>query len=74
MSAYVATARIERVTPRVAIGRSHEDDGVSWIADLEVEADVAAVDDADPLIDRLTAIGERWSQLTFYLFNAEGWR
>ena len=74
MSAYAATARIERVTPRVAIGRHVEDDGASWIADLEVEVDVAAVDDGDPLIDRLTAIGERWSQLTFYLFNAEGWR
>jgi hypothetical protein len=36
--------------------------------------DVAAVDDGDPLIDRLTSVGERWSQLTFYLFNAEGWR
>ena len=42
--------------------------------DLEVPVDVAAVDDGDPLIDRLTAISERWSQLTFYLFNAEGWR
>ena len=74
MSAYAATARIERVTPRVAIGRPHEDDGVSWCADLEVEVDVAAVDEGDPLIDRLSAISERWSQLTFYLFNAEGWR
>ena len=35
---------------------------------------MAAIDDGDPLIDRLTAISERWSQLTFYLFNAEGWR
>jgi hypothetical protein len=73
MSAYAATARIERVTPRLAIGRPHDDGGGSWIVDLEVRVDVAAVDDADPLADRLTAISERWSQLTFYLFNAEGW-
>ncbi len=46
----------------------------SWVVELAVPVDVAAVDDADPLIDRLTAISERWSQLTFYLFNAEGWR
>ena len=74
MSAYAATARIERVRPRVAIGRPRVDDGRFWVVDSEVQVDVAAVDDGDPLFDRLTAIGERWSQLTFYLFNAEGWR
>lgn len=74
MSAYAATARIERVRPRVAIGQARVDDGRFWVVDSEVQVDVAAIDDGDPLIDRLTAIGERWSQLTFYLFNAEGWR
>jgi hypothetical protein len=28
----------------------------------------------DSLIDRLQAARDRWSQLTFYLFDAEGWR
>ena len=74
MSAYAATARIERVRPRVAIGQPRVDDYRLWVIDSEVQVDVAAIDDGDPLIDRLTAIGERWSQLTFYLFNAEGWR
>jgi hypothetical protein len=74
MSAYAATARIERVTPRIAIGQPRDGDLVAWVVESEVTVDVAAVDDADPLADRLTAIGERWSQLTFYLFNAEGWR
>jgi hypothetical protein len=74
MSAYAATARIERVTPRIAIGQPRDDDLGSWIGESEVTVDVSPVDDADPLVERLTAIGERWSQLTFYLFNAEGWR
>jgi hypothetical protein len=28
----------------------------------------------DSLIDRYQAARDRWSQLTFYLFDAEGWR
>ena len=74
MSAYAATARIERVTPRIAIGQPRDGDLASWIVESEVTADVAAIHDDDPLVDRLTAVSERWSQLTFYLFNAEGWR
>jgi len=74
MSAYAATARIERVRPRIAIGQPRVDVGRFWVVESEVQVDVAAVDEGDPLIDRLTGIGERWSQLTFYLFNAEGWR
>lgn len=74
MSAYAATARIERVAPRIAIGQPRDGDLASWVVESEVSVDVAALDDADPLVDRLTAIGERWSQLTFYLFSAEGWR
>lgn len=74
MSAYAATARIERVTPRIAIGQPRDRVAKAWVVESEVTVDVAAVDDADPLAERLTAIGERWSQLTFYLFNREGWR
>ena len=78
MSAYAATARIDRVAPRLVIGarpgsrrrpralRAREPD--------ESVVDVVAVDDDDPLVDRLTAVRERWSQLTFYLFDAESWR
>ena len=74
MSAYAATARIGRVAPRIAIGQSRDRAGRAWVTDVDVMADIAAVDDDDPLAERLTAIGERWSQLTFYLFNAQGWR
>ena len=74
MSAYAATARIERVTPHIAIGQPRDRVDTAWVEESEVTVDVAAVDDADPLAERLTAIRERWSQLTFYLFNREGWR
>ena len=74
MSAYAATARIERVSPRIAIGQPRYGAAKAWVVETEFTVDVAALDDDDPLVDRLTAIRERWSQLTFYLFNAESWR
>jgi hypothetical protein len=36
--------------------------------------DLAAAPVDDPLVELLTTARERWSQLTFYLFDAEGWR
>jgi hypothetical protein len=75
MSAYAATARIERVTPRLVIGRAGNDLGASPVdGDDERVVDLGTTAGGDPLLDRLTAIRERWSQLTFYLFDAEGWR
>jgi len=75
MRAYAATARIDRVAPHLVIGHSRDDVVGNWAVHWDFSNDdVAPVDDADPLVDRLTAIGERWSQLTFFLFNAEGWR
>jgi hypothetical protein len=75
MSAYAATARIERVAPRLVIGQPRHGHVGSRVIHLDVpRVDVAALVDGDPLLDRLVAIRERWSQLTFFLFNAEGWR
>jgi hypothetical protein len=75
MRAYAATARIERVAPHLVIGQPRDDVVGTWAAQSDFSnVDVAAIDDADPFVDRLTAISERWSQLTFFLFNAEGWR
>jgi hypothetical protein len=78
MSAYVATARIERATPRLVLGREPGANTWDWVAqnapaDLR-EADIGAESVVDPLIERLSAVRDRWSQLTFYLFDAEGWR
>jgi hypothetical protein len=75
MRAYAATARIERVAPHLVIGHRRDDVARTWAGQSDISnVDVAPVDDDDPLVDRLTAISERWSQLTFFLFNAEGWR
>jgi hypothetical protein len=74
MRAYAATARIERIAPHLVIGQARDRVAEIWAVPDTTDVEVAAVDDADPLIDRLTAISERWSQLTFFLFNAEGWR
>jgi len=75
MRAYAATARIERIAPHLLIGQPNRGAVGAWLVESELTVvEVAAVDDADPFVDRLTAISERWSQLTFFLFNAEGWR
>ena len=75
MSAYVATGRIERVSPRLVFGRSGDDGWAPASADTDdAVVDLADVGPGDPLIDRLAAARERWSQLTFFLFDAEGWR
>lgn len=78
MSAYAATARIERVTPHLVIGRARDGDAEARAAVLaepdDAVVDLATSDGGDPLVDRLIAARERWSQLTFYLFDAEGWR
>jgi hypothetical protein len=77
MSAYAATARVNPVTPRLVIGRpiggADEPSPVTVQPDEDI-ADLAPIDDSDPLIDRLAAARARWSQLTFYLFDAESWR
>jgi hypothetical protein len=74
MRAYAATARIDRIVPHLVIGRARDRVAETWAVPDTTDVEVAAVDDADPFVDRLTAISERWSQLTFFLFNAEGWR
>ena len=75
MRAYAATARIERIAPHLLIGQPNRGAVGAWLVESELTVvEVAAVDDADPFVDRQTAISERWSQLTFFLFNAEGWR
>jgi hypothetical protein len=77
MSAYAATARLNRVPPRLVIGRPLGGDVEAMMVAPEPDeavADLAPIDDRDPLIDRLAAARARWSQLTFYLFDAESWR
>jgi hypothetical protein len=73
MSAYAATARIDRVVPRLVVGRSMAGGAVEPVDSPEVD-DLVDVAVEDPLLDRLIAARERWSQLTFFLFDPNSWR
>ena len=80
MSGYIASARIVRGTPRLA--RPSDRVSVRWTErspaampdTLIIEADAAPVIAGGSLIQRVHAIGERWSQLTFFLFDPNSWR
>ena len=72
MSGFAASRRIERVSPRLAHRGADGD-----VATIEADEDVIELVDvrtADPLIDRWAAFRERWSELTFYLFDPQSWR
>lgn len=85
MSGYVASARIVRGTPRIA----HGDRCVAGVHELALPAAASAanaataataaiVESAPPAPERgagrWAAIRDRWSQLTFYLFDTNSWR
>lgn len=80
MNGYAVSGRIERVRPRIVVwaGLEHDSNGrptgsdppPSFPADVDL-ADTAVDDD---LVDRLEAFRDRWTQLTFYLFDPESWR
>jgi hypothetical protein len=79
MSGYVATARIVHGTPRLvhagAVDRSLEAAlAAAPIEDLIVEADPPEPDAWARIAEVTTAARERWSQLTFYLFDPNSWR
>ena len=88
MSGYVASARIVAAAPRLARGgRAVETSGSgAWTTATVpseprvVDSDLVLSDGADPpmaqsrLVERGRAVRERWSQLTFYLFDPNSWR
>jgi hypothetical protein len=74
--------RAERIVPHVGVAESH-----AARAGASATATERASDGPDPieeigqrpgntdgLADRLAAARARWSQLTFYLLDAESWR
>jgi hypothetical protein len=79
MSGYVASVRVVRASPRLAAGRRSDRIG-SEVATVPA-AGVAIVETAvDPgrwtssLAERGRAFRDRWSQLTFFLFDPDSWR
>lgn len=76
MAAYAVVARIDRVKPHLA---GHGSLGApAWTAPEPVDPPEAIDLVGRPLTPRVaerwTALREAWSQTTFYLFHAEGWR
>ncbi|MBA2382823.1 MAG: hypothetical protein H0V73_12000 [Chloroflexi bacterium] len=76
MPAYAASARIVRVTPRLAI--------LDRVDQSPPEPVISVPNAGSETVDRAVgsrwegsrweAFRERWSQLTFYLFDANSWR
>lgn len=78
MSGYVASARIVSAAPRLARG---ERPGIvaevpqpAMSRAIVIEAGPGDVSRPGPFIERLLAARERWSQLTFFLFDPNSWR
>jgi hypothetical protein len=80
MNGYAAAARIRSASPHLVAGTSRRGELAmpSPAAETEVLL-VEAADDPRPIAgpglgERWSAICERWSQLTFYLTDANSWR
>ena len=72
MSGFAVSGRVERVSPRLVRGQLNRN-----VASNLVPKDVTELVEVrtdDPLIDRWAAFRERWSELTFYLFDPQSWR
>jgi len=83
MSGYVASARIVHAAPRLvrADGPVERPSSVALpgLAEtLIVESDPPAAGATsrieDRVAERVAAVRERWSQLTFFLFDPNSWR
>jgi hypothetical protein len=72
MSGFAASGRVERASPRLASGGADGNDATRQADEDEIE--FVDVRTADPLIDRWATFRERWSELTFYLFDPQSWR
>lgn len=79
MSGYVASARIVRSAPRLARGGATDawrpPDPPSLAPAASQVIETIRGEPVEPGDDgRLAAIRERWSQLTFFLFDPNSWR
>ena len=73
MNGFVVSDRVPRAAPRlVRAGDGERGVGTDQQAGAPIElADIRA---DDPWRDRLAALRDRWSELTFYLFDPQSWR
>jgi hypothetical protein len=76
MAAYAAVARIDRVKPHRAGCVPATIPAWPVPEPVDLPEAIEVVDHPLPpgVAERWTGLREAWSQTTFYLFNAEGWR
>jgi hypothetical protein len=77
MSGFVASGRIASASPRLARPASEDGNGepVTLAASRpDRSSELIEVVIVEPLSDRWAAIRDRWTELTFYLFDPQSWR
>jgi hypothetical protein len=74
MTTYAASARIDRANPRLDRGAARRASDTAWQATIDDSSEPLVVDMTPATTERWVAFRERWSQLTFFLFDPESWR
>jgi hypothetical protein len=73
MNGFVVSDRVPRAAPRLVRAGGGER-GLETDPLPEALVELADIRTADPWQDRLAALRDRWSELTFYLFDTQSWR
>ena len=77
MGGFAVVGRVERVKPRLARSDGREWDNVlGYGSNLSKAIDRGELIElhAEPLSERWAAFRDRWSALTFFLFDPQSWR
>jgi hypothetical protein len=73
MNGFAVSGRVERTAPRL-IRAGDVKRGFAATPQLADVTELVDIRDPGPLSDRWAAFRDRWSELTFYLFDAQSWR
>jgi hypothetical protein len=73
MDGFAVSGRVQRSAPRLVRDERRDARAATDSTGTDV---VELVDDgpSEPLVDRWAAFRDRWSALTFYLFDPQSWR
>jgi hypothetical protein len=73
MNGFVVSDRVPRAAPRLVRARDGER-GPETDRRAGALIELADIRTDDPWRDRLASLRDRWSELTFYLFDPQSWR
>jgi hypothetical protein len=74
MDGYRVSARIDRAVPRLARHAADRTATAVLVLDDSTMSELVGRPLDDILLERWAAFRERWSQTTFFLFDANSWR